>query len=76
MDQGTINLALSAILGVVGWFARQLWEAVKSLKDDLHRIEADLPKSYVLKDDMDKRMDHIETMFQRIYDKLDGKQDK
>ena len=76
MDQNAINLALSAILGVVGWFARQLWEAVKALKDDIHRIEADLPKSYVLKDDMDKRMDHIETMFQRIYDKLDGKADK
>jgi hypothetical protein len=25
---------------------------------------------------MDKRMDHIEAMFQRIYDKLDGKADK
>ena len=29
-----------------------------------------------LKDDMDKRMDHIEDMFKRIYDKLDGKADK
>jgi len=76
MDQTTINLALSAVLCTIGWFARQLWEAVKSLKDDLHRIEADMPKSYVLKDDMDKRMDHIEDMFKRIYDKLDGKADK
>ena len=71
MDQTTINLALSTILGVIGWFARQLWEAVQKLKDDIHRIEADLPKSYVLKDDMDKRMEHIEIMFQRIYDKID-----
>ena len=76
MDQSTINLALSAVLCTIGWLARQLWEAVKSLKDDLHRIEADLPKSYVLKDDLDKRMDHIENMFQRIYDKLDGKADR
>ena len=76
MDQSTINLALSAVLGTIGWFARQLWEAVKSLKDDLHRLEADLPKNYVLKDDLDKRMDHIENMFQRIYDKLDGKADR
>jgi hypothetical protein len=76
MDQSTINLALSAALAIAGWFARQLWEAVKALKDDLHRIEADMPKSYVLKDDMDKRMDHIEDMFKRIYDKLDAKQDK
>jgi len=76
MDQSTINIVLSAALAAIGWFARQLWEAVQSLKNDIHRIEADLPKSYVLKDDLDKRMDHIESMFQRIYDKLDGKQDK
>ncbi len=76
MDQTTINLALSAILGVTGWFARQLWDAVKELKRDIHQIETDLPKSYVLKTDLDKRMDHIEGMFQRIYDKLDGKADK
>ena len=76
MDQTAINLALSAILGVTGWFARQLWDAVKELKKDIHKIETDLPKSYVLKTDLDKRMDHIEGMFQRIYDKLDGKADK
>ena len=76
MDQSTINIALSAALAAIGWFARQLWEAVQSLKNDIHRIETDLPKSYVLKGDLDKRMDHIESMFQRIYDKLDGKQDK
>ena len=76
MDQSTINLALSAALAIAGWFARQLWEAVKALKDDLHRIEANLPIDYVRKDDLDKRMDHIEDMFKRIYDKLDGKADK
>ena len=76
MDQTTINLALSAAIAIAGWFARQLWEAVKALKEDLHRIEANLPIDYVRKDDMDKRMDHIEDMFKRIYDKLDGKADK
>jgi hypothetical protein len=53
-----------------------LWGAVKDLRKDLHEVEVDLPKSYVSKLDMDKRMDHIEGMFQRIYDKLDGKADK
>lgn len=76
MDQGTINLALSTALALAGWFARQLWEAVQTLKTDLHKIEVDLPISYVRKDDLDKRMDHIEDMFKRIYDKLDGKADK
>jgi predicted negative regulator of RcsB-dependent stress response len=76
VDQSTLNMIFGAVLAVAGWFARQLWEAVQSLKIDLHKIEVDLPISYVRKDDLDKRMDHIETMFQRIYDKLDGKADK
>ena len=76
MDQSTINMVFGAILAVAGWFARILWEAVQALKSDLHKVEVDLPKSYVSKFDMDKRMDHIEDMFKRIYDKLDGKADK
>jgi hypothetical protein len=76
MDQSTINMALSATLAIAGWFARQLWEAVQALKANIHQIEVDLPINYVRKDDMDKRMDHIEDMFKRIYDKLDAKADK
>ena len=77
MDTQTlINTALGAILAAIGWFARQLWDAVDGLKKDVHQIEVDLPKTYVMKDDLDKRMSHIEDMFQRIYDKLDAKADK
>jgi hypothetical protein len=74
--QNLINIAAGAAIGVGGWFARQLWDSVQDLKKDLHEIEVDLPKNYVMKDDLDKRMSHIEDMFQRIYDKLDGKADK
>lgn len=59
-----------------GWFLNEVWRAVRELRSDLHQIEAELPKEYVLKVDLDKRMEHIETMFQRIYDKLDNKADK
>lgn len=71
-----INFVGVVAIGAGGWFAREIWGAVKELRKDLHELEVDLPKSYVSKFDMDKRMDHIETMFQRIYDKLDGKADK
>jgi hypothetical protein len=74
--QSLFNLAAGMALSVGGWFARQLWDSVQALKNDVHAIEVDLPKSYVMKDDLDKRMSHIEDMFQRIYDKLDGKADK
>ena len=74
--QSIINFGLMASIGIGGWFAREVWGAVKELRKDLHEIESNLPKEYVLKVDMDKRMSHIEDMFQRIYDKLDGKADK
>lgn len=77
MDSQTIiNGAFMVATGVGGWFAREVWGAVKELRRDLHQIETDLPKTYVIKIDLDKRMEHIEQMFQRIYDKLDGKADK
>ena len=81
--QAIMNLVGGAAIAAGGWFAREIWGAVKELQRDLHEIEVDLPKSYVSKMDLDKRMEHIEAMFQRIYDKierveikLDGKADK
>lgn len=74
--QAIINMVFLLAVGVGGWFAREVWGAVKELRTDLHKIETNLPKEYVLRVDLDKRMDHIEAMFQRIYDKLDGKADK
>ena len=77
MDHQTlINVGGGVILAGIGWWARVIWESVQRLKEDLHEIEVDLPKSYVTKDDFNQTMKHIESMFQRIYDKLDGKADK
>jgi hypothetical protein len=75
-SQDLINIVAGSALAAIGWFSRQIWDAVKELRTDLHRIETDLPKNYVMKVDLDRRMEHIEQMFQRIYDKLDGKADK
>lgn len=75
-SQTLFNGIFMLATGIGGWFAREMWGAVKELRRDLHEIETELPKQYVLKSDLDKRMDHIEQMFQRIYDKLEGKADK
>jgi len=74
--QTLINAGFTLLVGVAGWFAREMWGAMKELRQDLHRLEVALPQNYVQKDDLDKRMSHIEDMFQRIYDKLDNKADK
>ena len=74
--QSLINVGGGVILAGIGWWARVIWESVQRLKEDLYEIKVDLPKSYVTKDDFNQTMKHIESMFQRIYDKLDNKADK
>lgn len=74
--QSIINLSVATGFAVVGWLAREIWGAVKELRRDLHDLEVNLPKEYAQRVDLDKRMEHIEQMFQRIYDKLENKADK
>ena len=57
--QSIMNFISVSAIAVGGWFAREIWGAVKELRRDLHAIETDLPKSYVSKFDMDKRMGTI-----------------
>lgn len=71
-----LNIILGVALSVGGWFVRQMWDAVQKLKDDLKRIEVDMPTNYVRKDDMEARFDRLESALERIFEKLDSKVDK
>ena len=81
--QFIINLGGAAALGVGGWFARQLWDSVKELKNDIAGIRLHMSESYVkksevdsFKQDMDKRFDRIELLFDKMFERLDNKVDK
>jgi cell shape-determining protein MreC len=81
--QQIINFGLGTVLTVIGWFARQLWEAVQKLKEDVSGLELHMAENYVkkaeldsLKNDMDKRFDKLEQMIGRLFDRLDSKVDK
>lgn len=77
MDTQTfLNWAAGAALAAGGWFGRQLWDASQELRRDLHQLEIDLPKEYVQKVDLDRRMERIEDLFQRIFDKIETKADR
>jgi hypothetical protein len=75
-SQHLINTALGLGFSVLGWFARELWSAVKELKVDLSKLREDLPKTYVAKDDYRDDLNEIKNMLGKIFDKLDNKQDK
>ena len=81
--QNLINLVGGAALAVIGWFARQLWDSVKELKNDVASIRLHMSENYVKKSevdgfraDMDKRFDRIEVLLDKLYERLDGKVDK
>lgn len=78
-----INIAAGGLVGIGGWFARQLRDAVKELKRDISKLELHISEKYVkksdldfFKNDMDKRFDKIELMINKLMDKLDSKADK
>ena len=74
--QNLVDTILGVGFAVLGWFARELWAAVKELKTDLAKLREDLPRTYVARDDYRQDMNEIKSMLGKIFDKLDNKQDK
>jgi hypothetical protein len=74
--QTLLNIGLGLASSVTGWFARELWSAVKELKTDLAKLREDLPKEYVVKDDYREDIRELKKMIEKIFDKLDNKSDR
>jgi len=74
--QNIINLLGGAALTVVGWFARQLWDAVQKLKEDVSQLELSISENYVKKDDFKDGIKELKEMLGKIFDRLDSKQDR
>ena len=74
--QSIFNIVGGAILSIMGWFARVLWDSVKELQKDLKQIEIHLPSNYVKKDELSVRFDRIEQLLDRLYEKLEQKADR
>ena len=74
--QVRINAVLGVLLALVGWFARQVWDAVKDLQREIRDIEVDLPRNYIRRDEFMDNMREIKDMLGKIFDRLDNKADK
>jgi len=74
--QHLINLAAGIALSVIGWFARQMWDAVQSLKMDINRLEVKLLSEYVSKHEFNDRWIEVLKALRRIEERLDDKADK
>ena len=85
--QTVINIGGGSLLAALGWFAREIWDAVKELRRDMHLLERDLPEVYARKDemresfkdvktDMNQGFNKIEGMISQLFDRLNNKADK
>lgn len=75
-NQEIVNILIGIGLSVCGWFVRQMWDAVQTLKNDLQKLEIELPTKYVRKQDLDQRLDRIDDMLDKLFERLDKKVDK
>ena len=74
--QTIINIGAGSLLAMLGWFARQIWDSVQELKNDVKQIEIDLPTHYVKKDEINARFDRVELLLDKIFEKLEQKADR
>ena len=85
--QTIINFGLGSLLAAFGWFAREIWDAIKELRKDLRDLEQNLPENYVRKDDFkdamsDVREDmregfrEVKELIGAVFKRLDNKQDR
>jgi len=61
-----INVVGGAALAAVGWFCREIWDSVKMLREDVHRIEINLPESYIKRSEIESRLDKIDMRFEKL----------
>ena len=76
IPQSIINSLLGGALAALGWFARQIWDAIKELRSDLAKLREELPSRYVPKDEFHNFSAAILKKLDRIEDKIDKKLDK
>jgi hypothetical protein len=73
MDYQTLfNLAVAVAAFFGGWVLNSIYRSIERLDRDVRA----LPAQYLAKDDYRQDLQRVETMLERIFDKLDGKADK
>ena len=74
--QTIIDIGAGFFIAAAGWFARQIWDAVNDLREDIHRLEIELPTNYLRRDEFAESMKEVKEILGKIFDKLDDKADK
>lgn len=69
--QEFFNITLPLVFVAIGWFLKELWSAVQSLKIEVHDIRTHLAENYMHKDDFSNRWEDILSSVHRLENKID-----
>jgi len=75
-----LRWVFDAVILLAGWLVKRQLESIKDsetaqnvsiakIQGDMSDLRADLPKTYALKEDIDKRLDRIEQKLDRVIEK-------
>jgi len=77
VDMMLWNIALTALLALISWFAKSMWDEVNRLNILVNRTREEMAKEYVTKQevhaDMNRVMDRLDALDAKI-DRLIEKQ--
>jgi len=74
--QTILNIILGSLTGILGWFAREMYSAVQTLKDDLYKFREEVAKEYIPKNEFNLFKEELFQTLRRIEDKIEKKSDK
>ena len=76
MSQDMINLGFLGGGGLIGWYLKIMWDAIKDLQKDMRDIESEVHRDYVRKDEFRADFDEIKSILREIFNDLKKKADK
>lgn len=71
-----INIVMSFVLILIGWFMRVMWDSIKRLQSDMSELERHASETYVRRDDYRDDMNEVKSMLRQIFEVLNSKQDR
>ena len=74
--QTAFNIVVGILISGAAWWAKEIWNAVAKLREDIHDIEVDLPSSYIKKEEFNDAMKTLNDKLDKIWAKLADKADR
>ena len=71
-----VALFTSVVGAILGWWVKSIEANQKEFARDLKDLEVKVAEEYPRKSDINGRLDKIDSVLERIFDKLDEKVDK